>query len=75
MQTAVSEYMDCAWDWNAKYSDPPSAAADLVKTACACNLALVHEGLDQLSSALETSRHYPWEGWNSLEDFEERIDN
>jgi hypothetical protein len=74
VQTAMTEYMDCAEDWGTKYSEPnPGATAEEVKGACVCQLTRVSETLDRLSTALGTSRHYPWEGWNSLEELKKGL--
>jgi hypothetical protein len=76
VQTAMTEYMDCAEGWGIKYSEPnPGATTEQVKIACVPHLTRVNESLDRLSTALETSRHYPWEGWDSLAELKKALNS
>jgi hypothetical protein len=98
VQTAVSEYLECARCWDVAHSSTgnkqagdntcwktikgmkePSPnqnpSAEDVKEACSNYIKRTEDSLDRLTNALESSRHYPWEGWNSLEELKSGIGN
>jgi hypothetical protein len=70
VQTAVTNYLDCAQDWYIK--NPPTtkkAPSDAdVDGACSPKYDALIISLNSLTSSLESARRYAWTGWESPQD-------
>jgi hypothetical protein len=61
----LTDFMACAREWNLSHLEPVSV--DLARSACREAKAKVRVDLIGLSKALDATRSYAWEGWESPE--------
>lgn len=71
---SITAYMICATTWFSQYPDHPAPADKLEAGVCQVQEGHYKESLTKLSSALDKTRQYAWEGWESPQRMKKQLE-
>ena len=75
VQQSVTNYLDCGEKWHSEHPPTKPAPSDgEVKGACKSQHDSLMKDLNDLTSNLQSARHYAWTGWESPQEIRALID-